>query len=321
MKKIIMLIIVVLISSFCVSAYTRDIIQTFSKPGEASCYVNAQAMIPVTQFKDVYPLEQITFITAVHNETGEQILLYGKWYELSGTLLYKQYKETKTVKSGKNAYYITDEYLLPFPGDYVIYLTTIPFEVLDWFDDSNSLQYHVKCPGYHYSCKFVNLKIDKCYSDLDYFYTYFYGTGEKDYSKVDVLEDINISLNYRAFADMVGYTTPLPSSFTIEKIDEDYYLLKIPRNDLKDDIKTIRMHIFGCIEGFYNVSFVKTCYFVNETSIKEQTIVEDKPQIEEKQKEIIIKRYQKTNETQEQEDIDFVEKIIAFFKRIFRFLR
>jgi len=315
MKKILYILCLVLCSSFFVLADDRYpfMITSVMKYGDASCYVNGQVIVPVTTDKSVIYLSSIKFIIAVDNTTGKVSYLTGTWYD-------DNFQVTTIVQQGKKANFVSDEYLLNDRSKYDVHLSLVPLQVLSMLENSNTLKYTVTCPGYKHSCKFINLKIDSCYSDLDNFYTHFHGIGGLNYSKVDLKTDVDYLLNYIG----LDSSSSLPKSSVVHELGNDSYVLIIPRKDLKQRITSIKLHIKDCNEQVYQVATFAQCGFVNVSANLEPHGASATPHLIPKPTKIPEQvQNQSQNQTsqvqpmQKPEHIDFVYRILNFFKRLF----
>jgi hypothetical protein len=316
MKKFIFILIFIAVQSIFICAETSFSIKSFLKPTEQpSCYLNGQVMIPVTTDKGSLYSGTIKFVTAVDNITKKNIVLSGKWYD-------ENFKETNTIKYFKTVYFISDEYSLNGKQSYDIHLSYVPLEAIQQIEGATTLQYSVKCPGYEHSCTALNLQLDSCFTDPEYFYAYFHGIGSQNYSKIRPGKDVSYLLNFYGEG---SYGVPMPRSTVVHDLKEDRFVLKIPKKDLNTKIENIKIEVKGCINQLYKVSsFLRCNVTVNIAQITNTSELHIKPQVEhslEKEPDKIILPVPDVNISTQHppnKEDDFVYKIIKFFKRIFR---
>ncbi len=226
------------------------------------CYENGAVEVFVTSMEEgniILP-KFVKGIGAVFQNENTTIDLKRYWYDKEGYWYNDDYSRMRwATKMGEKAIFISDEYVLNKKGNYTIRISGVPMDIAKFFPDAIVYEFNFSCPGYLHSCRYLNPKIEDCYTMGDNFYAYLTGMGEKRYSKINISRDVEFSLNYETYGGTVGYLTPMPESRKIFRLGNDRYVLKIPTDDLDDNIESMKIDVNGCITGFHNLSDYSSC--------------------------------------------------------------
>jgi len=223
----------------------------------AKCYASGQAELEFTQKQyRIVHLEDTVKGKGARLGNGSYFPITGRWYD-------KNYNPVVYINDVEPVLFITDEFTFKTPGYYDFRFAGIPIDIVDFYSDVSTVEFKdVYCPGYLHSCRHLNPEIINCFTGEEFFYTYFKGLGEKQYSFVNLTRDLGFYLNYDKFeGTTLGVAPPLPPGSQLLKLGNDTYLLKIPLPELSSKVNSVMIHVTGCIEGLHNTTAYKTCTF------------------------------------------------------------
>jgi hypothetical protein len=222
----------------------------------AQCYPSGQVKLELSQSEfTIVHLDRIIKGKGGKTLTGSYFPITGKWYD-------EKFNEVTTIGDDRSVFFISDEFLFRYPTNYTVTFAGIPIEVVELYTDVSTVDYNISCPGYMHACRFLDPTIINCSTGDAFFSAYFTGLGEKEFAFVNLTRDLEFTLNYETYSmGYLGYKTELPKNYTLRRVGNDTYLLRIPSIDLKNKISSLKIHVTGCIEGFHNTSDYKTCTF------------------------------------------------------------
>jgi hypothetical protein len=249
-----------------VSARIDDTISIFYIDREPICYDNGQIEFTLGTTKSkVYIEEMIVGIGYKIRASDDYTKVKGAWYS-------EQYKKQNIFSEDDKIIFISDEYMFNSNTEYTITLSPRPIEITDFYKSMMTLKIPVKCQGYNHSCRFINLSIDECYKKGEVLHVFFHGIGENNYSEVDLVNDIDVFINYQTKnAEM---TTPYisPEKRKYQGYGDDNFELIIPLSNKTRYITSIALKVKGCNEHLYNIFDYSSCGVVVDTEIKNKEL-------------------------------------------------
>ncbi|MFH0978724.1 MAG: hypothetical protein V1837_05475 [Candidatus Woesearchaeota archaeon] len=257
MRCIFLLLVFVCLAGI-VSADQYDVMMYYGKVASTKCYPNGQAVLPFTQIKGDVPLPG--FIKDVAIKAGPDTYLW-----IAGSYYTTDFEKTNISKHSQNTLFVSKEYTFIENKNYSVVFSGIFAELIPIYEFVSLLKFTVNCPGYKHICAPLNLTIDNCTTDRNFFRVDFHGLGSKEFSDVNVSTDVVFTLNPEDDEKNVGKLA-LPFTREFFALGNDRYVLRIPVEDLPA-VASVSVHVTGCIDELYATKDSHKCVNIKEKAL------------------------------------------------------